>query len=308
MRAAADRSPLSRGSSSPASRGRRRPRPSLDAIPRSREGGDPTVREFLPWHVVEKKLAARAIGAEIDEEPSPPSGVRMSDHGPAAEDADDEDEVAPLTYRVYTLADLEARQGETNLRLSRVAFEAAAVKAPSPWRRVGAALLELVLATKQWAATKGARPDPRAALRDPFEAFGDELEAALRAVAWRKVLTVGSLGLGVSMTLLFVVLTAADLTDDLKPARGRAALAANESGSLLAQFPTTPALEPASPVSAPAAEAELAPVDESPAMIELPDEPQPTPSWNRPPRARKVPAPRPKSKLTFRNADEIFKP
>src|SRR5688572_31210687 len=63
-----------------------------------RNGVDPTVREFLPWHEVEKRMAVRANGGKLPEgydghandqdevsgeheTKAPDSGVRVSDSG-----------------------------------------------------------------------------------------------------------------------------------------------------------------------------------------------------------------------------------
>src|SRR5439155_13715501 len=96
------------------------------------DGADPTVREFLPWHVVQKKLAARASGVDVTredddlEEEGPDSGVQESvSVRVAANDGD-----PPLTYKVYTVADLDAAPPS-----SRMSMVAAAEREPSPWMK-----------------------------------------------------------------------------------------------------------------------------------------------------------------------------
>lgn len=66
------------------------------------------------------------------------------------------------------------------------------------------------------------------ACRGPFAVLGAELSVALRPVPWRKLATGVGIGLGSLAALLFVVLAAAEMTDDLRPSRGgrRAALSA----------------------------------------------------------------------------------
>jgi hypothetical protein len=285
--------------------------------PRSQEGGpDPTVREFLPWHVVKQKLADRGAdltgledhdsdAGELQEEaPAPMSGVCVSEKSAESDDA------AVLSYRVYTLADLEARGVESSPRLSRIAFEAAAPKAPpswAAWRKVASLLLTLGSSAFAWGTTKGQRPPFLATLTPPFDAFADALQDALERVEWRKVVTGVSVGVGTAAVLLFVVLTAAELTDDLKPARTGASRAAAtfDSPRQVAAPQTEPAPARASEV-APALVADAPAVAEP--LFELPDETPPAPALaaRRTPHAKK--SVRAKGKLTFRNADEIFRP
>src|SRR5512139_515100 len=69
-----------------------------------------TVREFLPWHEVERKLKRpREIEVEVhdDATPAPSSGVRVSDSGISIKSSNTNDSEGALSYRVYTVAELD---------------------------------------------------------------------------------------------------------------------------------------------------------------------------------------------------------
>lgn len=260
----------------------RRPKPpSFESFQRSTasasagEAHSPTVREFLPWHEVEAKLAARApappdVASERDvvaldegDEPPPDSGVRASEN-------------APLTYRVYTLADLEARATpEIAWRVSRASMASLPPK-PSKWSGVAASARELVRAAVAWARMPAPRARPADVLRFPATAFFDELQGALRAVNWKKVGVYAAVGATTLVVLLFAVLTAAELTDDLKPTR-----ATSSSTKASTVIPTFSVAAQAPPALAGAAD-ESAP-EAAPAQIEILDPPEPAP---RAPQAR----------------------
>ena len=182
---------------------------------------DPTVREFLPWHVVRQKLAER--GAVLPpEDDAPPSGVRISE-----KEAMNDVELpsAPneegLSFKVYTLEDLERRHGDSVPPVIRPSMAALAdqPKAPSPWLPVGKALLAMAYAVKTWVLLGKGRPAFRDAFRAPAVVLGLELRNATKDVAWRRLGFALAAGVGTVVVLLFAVLTVAELTDDLKPAR-----------------------------------------------------------------------------------------
>lgn len=308
--------------------------------------GHPTVRELVAWHVgnpagsaappaVPPPPAALSEALEVMEASSTamPSGIRLTDAANEQNDGPISD--GALSFQVYTLADLDARRPDADpaLRMSRVMFEQTP-RPPTAWLTVRDRGQELATATvgwlRLWAKTKS-RPTTEP-LRVPFELARAALATALRTVDWKKVSVYGGACLGTVLVLLAIVLTVADLTDDLKPARtardpdaksylatdvvaGRAAAPVHGvAGTPKAAVPPTAlAAAPAEPV----APAPAAPVAASPA-IELDEEaPAATPA---PATARAYPAARPRrpsvqpagakarGKLSFRDANEVFRP
>lgn len=195
------------------------------------DGLVPTIREFLPWHVIEKKMAARESGRELrdedEDEPveaAPDSGVYTSGQHRAANEhgggSESELEAGALTYKVYTLADLEARgfNPDMSINATRASLALMAAK-QTPWLDTGRAAVVLLRVAKTWALAPSPRPAAGDVFRAPFVAFTFELRGALKQVDWRKVGVGAGLALGTFLFLLFAVVTAADLTDDLKPSR-----------------------------------------------------------------------------------------
>lgn len=199
------------------------------------EGLLPTIREFLPWHVIEKKMAARAQG-RIHDDVAPDSGVYASGEHAAAVIAANQnadalppgEPVAPtdsagLSYQVYTVKDLEARGLKADLsvnstRMSMVAMTARAAK-PNPWGDVARAGVVVLRLAKTWVTAPSPKPPIAAAFRAPMVALTYELRQATKTIDWKKVATYAGISVGVFLFLLFAVVTAADLTDDLKPSR-----------------------------------------------------------------------------------------
>ena len=240
-----------------------RPRPSFsgafadgaaagDGSPKkSGDGMDPTVREFLPWHVVQRKLAARASGLDPNElddddyeyEDGPDSGVQESVHLLAANanaNANDASDVA-LSYKVYTIAELDARSG-------RVAPESSAalpsmrssmhpvVAGPSPWLKSGEALLAAALVLVRWVTMGKGRPPLADAMRAPGVVLSIELKTLARETNWRKLAFVAGVSLTTITVLLFAVITVAELTDDY---HAPGAAAAAHAAELRAVSPAT---------------------------------------------------------------------
>lgn len=121
-------------------------------------------------------------------------------------------EDAALSYRVYSLADLEAR--EATLRQSMIA-PAPPPTWRDPWRAAGA----LVHAFRTWRRSPWPREPMKAALRAPALVFATELESLARATDWKKVGVRAGFAAGGALALLGVVLAAAAASDDLQPAR-----------------------------------------------------------------------------------------
>lgn len=189
--------------------------------------GAPTLRNVIPWQDMERKLAERlaakagvphelsselvkeGVDVPSNVEPPPDSGVRPSEeNGPAR----------PLTYSVYTVADLEARSQAYPQRMSMPAVPSPAVQ-PARWLETGKAAAALLRVC--WAHVRAPKPRPRLSdvAQVPYQLFLTELRISLRSVPWKKLATGSGIALGTLLVLLFIVLTAAELTDDLKPAR-----------------------------------------------------------------------------------------
>jgi len=303
--------------------------------------GAPTLRNIIPWRDMEKKLAerlaAKAAAGELskdglpmeskppsskpppwrnDIEPAPDSGVRTSAEGTGPK--------RDLTYSVYTLDDLEAR---AQARPPRMTMSVPPPVAPplSRWADVGKS--GLVLARAWWTCVRTPKPRPRVmdVCRVPFATFLTDLKLALGALPWKKL----ALGLGVAvgavMLLLGLVLTTAELTDDLKPRRSRSSLRTTDpaldapvvegvdtSGSTsvapsAARPAVTQPVVPAPVVPAPVV-APVAPGTSEPVSIEIDDEPPPpakAATKAAAPRASASPAKKPAAK---KKAVELFVP
>lgn len=187
----------------------------------------------VSWREMEKKVAARLASRaasrekldkmdktqEVDassgsmppsktDERSPDSGVRAN--------------VVPresaLTYSAYTVAELEARGDRQALRTS-MALPSPLSIPPSRWSSVGTSGLTVTRVFWSWARSPKPRPRVLDVVRAPLEAFVTELEAATKTLPWRKIGAVLAIAIGTFLALFAVVLTVAELTDDLKPAR-----------------------------------------------------------------------------------------
>lgn len=210
--------------------------------------GAPTVRNILPWRDMEKKvamrLAAKAAAGELDgfdknnKEPgsgdiekAPDSGVRSSVNEPVLPD-----DGAPLSFQVYTVADLDKHVSARPPRMS-MAFAQAYEPPPEP-----------ASARELWTATKGIfaalfsfvhahvhRVKPRPRLRSLLEpavaTWRAQLKKTLAVLPWKKIAITMGIAFGTLLVLLFIVLTAAELTDDLKPAKTTSTSAVTSSDS-----------------------------------------------------------------------------
>ena len=270
--------------------------------------GAPTVRNIIPWHDMETKLAERLaekaargeLSGELekdtdvpskrppwknDVEPAPDSGVRASEAGQARE----------LTYSVYTVADLDSRAPSVPPRMS-MAFAPSPEPPPSRWVDTGKAALALLRIL--WTHARAPKPRPR--LSDvaavPSQLLVTELGLSLRAMPWKRIATGAGVALGTFLVLLAMVLTVAELTDDLKPARSTTTTAsAMESAAIVSTMatpaPTTPAPIDTRPLAP-------APSVASAETIEIDDA--------APPPAK--PKPKAKKPAKKKKAVELFKP
>lgn len=165
----------------------------------------------------------------------PSSGVRMSESGLAAAEhghvAVPQDSL--LSFKVYTVADLERRSdAPISMRSSRASFDLTSSRSSLHWQRALTALRAFATASLEWLKIKGERPSIKVALRQPFDNLGDELQVAVESIDWKKLGVTTGIVVGATLTILFAVLTAAELTDDLKPPGSAAHLASTESGSI----------------------------------------------------------------------------
>lgn len=318
-----------------------------------------TVREVLPpWHVLEDELKKRSNAVETaslvpadqtaqealavqeaanaqwmptrDSQP-PSSGVKLSEPELVEVDGDAEPEALAvadslLTFKVYTLAELERRDGPASMRMSQASFDTTASRGGGArWQRAFTALRAFGIAALAWWKTPGPRPNPKIALRQPFDDLGDGLQVAIESVDWKKHGVTTGIVVGATLTLLFAVLTAAELTDDLKPGAS-AHLASSESsvqqpksapgarGVAPATNMAAMGVQPVSPLANavfPAQAAAVTPEQPATSLGEIDDpEPEAAPTQpKRAPSAAPVAARKPKpktNKLTFRNADAIF--
>lgn len=220
-----------------------------------------------------------------------------------------------LSFKVYTLADLERRSdAPVSMRMSRASFDLTGSGSRSAraliWPRVYAAFRAFIVASLEWFRAKGERPSPKVALRKPFDALGDELQIAVESVDWRTLGVRMGIVVGATLTLLFAVLTAAELTDDLKPAGATSRLASSESTSLppaknALGAPTLPAstVAPATNMAAGGMQMQPAPQPMQVVTAGEIDDPEPAVPVKK---AAKKAAPKKSNKLSFRNADAVF--
>ena len=245
----------------------------------------PTIREFLTWHVIEKKMAARAKGEiardedEAEDERVPDSGVYTSGEHPLPANDELGEPVGELTYRVYTVADLEARGLKADLSIPSTSMSIAMMAAKTtPWTDVAKAVVNVFRHGKTWLSSPSPRPALTDVLRHPISALVFETRLALKQVAWKKVAFYGGISMATFLFLLFCVVTAADMTDDLKPSRVATQTSGDSytSAIVAAQHPTV-ASPP--PVAAPAATGDGLEVSS--------DEPAPAPVAKKPAKAKK---------------------
>lgn len=205
-----------------------------------------------------ERVAPRVEGVPRASEPPVASGEleRAPASGvlPSTEDAAS----PPLTYAVYTVADLEAR-GQ-----ARAAIASAQTGVPSRvrWAEVARSVERLVRAFSGWRKAPSPRPRCLDVCRVPLEVLAADTKAALRVLPWRTIAAGAAIACGSAFLLLFVVLTVAELTDDLKPARPAskaavAALAVEAPAALTVATaeegePLTIELEDTAPVAKPA--------------------------------------------------------
>lgn len=222
------------------------------------DGLVPTIREFLPWHVIDKKLKARQSGQQLrDEEEieqAPDSGVYTSGEHPAAYEGDGSVDDGNLSFKVYSLAELEARgiASDLSINATRMSIALMAQK-QTPWADVGRAAVVVLRMAKTWAIAPSPRPPARDVFRAPLVALGFELRTALRQVDWKKVGVYAGISLGTFLFLLFAVVTAADLTDDLKPSRAMTTQSGDSYTSAIVAARNAPKVPaPAVVVAAPA--------------------------------------------------------
>lgn len=254
----------------------------------------------------------------------PSSGVRMSDPGPASDSSARvvgpaaEGRGVPdslLTFKVYTLAELERRSdAPVSMRASRVSFDLTSSRSSHRWQRVATALRDFAAASVAWIKLEGDRPSLKVALRKPFDNLGDELQAAVESIDWKKLGVTTGIVVGATLTLLFAVLTVAELTDDLKPPGAATHLASTEASGIASKTAldargVAPATNMAAlgvqPVAAsaalPPAPVVIAPSGEPATSIGDIDDPEPAAAPAKKP-AKKAAAKPKTSKLTLRSA------
>jgi hypothetical protein len=240
---------------------------------------------------------------------APSSGVRMSDSGPAAAEVGvGGSAIDSLSFKVYTVADFERRSdAPVAMRASRANFDLTSSRSSLHWQRAYVALRAFAAASLEWLKIKGERPSVKVALRKPFDNLGDELQVAVESIDWRKLGVTTGIVVGATLTLLFAVLTAAELTDDLKPPGSAAHLASAETSGIPAKTALgAGAVAPATNMAAmgvqpvPAPVAEVAPAPEPSTVIgdnDTAEAPVAAPVKKAAPKK-----PKPKTKLALRNA------
>lgn len=280
----------------------RPPRASLHAhapaAPRvvPRPATDGTVRDVIPWAVVEARRAqaprppqpcivpasteappppaelwATLDACERVNEESPPSGIRVPEpHASQTSNAPDEDatdelelapvdEAPPTSFRAYTVDELDVR-----LRQSRIL--SFAPPPPKPWTPVGRALVALSDVALDRLTRKVSSPW-RAVLEAPARTLFEALREALSAPSTRKAMRVGAVAIAGLFVAMLLVLKVADATDDVSSVR-------NVRSTLTAAPTATPDAPPAAEAPEAIEPATVAPAAPEPPRndMELEDE------------------------------------
>lgn len=198
-------------------------------------------RNVVPWKEMERRVAERIAAKAARSVPTwkqaePASGSGSTDLMEQGLDYDDDDsgpkkripaamesgirasrpdEAAAIdagramSFTVYKLEDLDARA-----RVS--APPPPPAELPSPWPAVWTSAKALVAGFLAW-KKQLVRPKLGDALAVPFATFRADLWIALRAQPWKKIALYGGATVGGFLFLLFLVVTIADITDDVKP-------------------------------------------------------------------------------------------
>jgi hypothetical protein len=251
---------------------------------------DGTVREVIPWAVVEARRAraprppqpcivpasteappppaelwATLDACERVNDESPPSGIRVPEpqatvphDAPPGDQAFEQaalDEPSPTSFRAYTVEELDVR-----LRQSRIL--SFTPPPPKPWTPVGRALLSLFDVTLDRLTNKTTSPW-RALLDAPARALIEALREALSAPSTRKAMRVGAVAVAGLFVAMLLVLKVADATDDVSSARSaRSTLSATPAA-------VTPDVTPAVEAADAPQPGEIAPAPPEPARNDM---------------------------------------
>lgn len=203
-----------------------------------------------------------------------------------------------LSYRAYTVSELDSLAPAAS-SLETTSLDVAP-SATAPWKTVGSSALVVLRAAWSWwraGRTLGLRAPIMTVLSEPLAVLREDLALATARVDWRKVGVGTAAAMGTFGVLLFAVLTAAELTDDLKPARSsvsRASGGAYTTAIVEAAGAPAAAVEEAEPVEATAsavpaaaAAAHVAPARSGIEGAYFAADPPPKAARARPPKAKK---------------------
>lgn len=232
--------------------------------------------EAPPW-----KTASSSQSLSQAIERAPDSGVRASEPKIGLN--------RELSFTVYSVEDLDARQ--------RTSAPPPSIPPPPPSRWPDVWRSTKVLLSAWWAWRK--TPKPRSRMADvcgiPFATFRADLFVALRQMPWKTIAIRSAIGFGSFFFLLFVVLTAAELTDDLKPRSSDSST--RTADSTAHAMPTSVTTVTAEKIAAPKP-VEAAPAP-APADIEIDDAPVAAAAKKPAVVVKKKPAPGKKKKDLF---------
>lgn len=304
---------------------RETPRPSFESFQRKKPQFDDefgSVEDFKNGAAANDAMGSgRVLGCDETDESDPDaakndvrdSGIRENDkdkapdEGPLSERVDD----PALSFRAYTIADLEKEGKPISIRPTRYSIVAEAQKpATGTMAHLGEIAFaggNLLHACFAWLRGPGPRPKLADALRAPWVAFAAEIRRGIKALNWKKLSIGVAIGATTLLVLLLVVLTAAELTDDLKPARASGVQTTtasvktiglqNEpdpSATVVAPAPIAPA---AAPTAEPASD-ETIEIDDAPATTTQTGQTGKKAAAPRPAAKPRLPAPRaPKGKV-----------
>lgn len=194
------------------------------------------------------RLTGPSNDAVPDSAPVPVGTAERREQEALGHEAQDDELHPPLSFQVYSLQELDRRRpdADPSLRMSRVMF-GSTPKPPSVWKTVGERASTFAEAFSAWARAWARTPKQRPStepMRIPFELAREALFLALRTVNWRRVSFYGGASLATLVVLLGVVLTVADLTDDMKPRsardpEGRSTLSTSDVATVRATGSTT---------------------------------------------------------------------
>lgn len=194
---------------------------------------------------VEAPLGTPGAGEQSDPTEPTESGIRESTATEAVTSPP-----PALSYRVYSLAELEAREASLRSARRSIVVEASPL---TTWRDPVRAAVGFVRAFRAWRTMDWTRGPLTAALRPHALEVVTETRKLARAADWKKLGTRAAIAAGGAFVLFVAALAAAEATDDLRPTRRPVRAEAALPAPTTPTAPTAPRVVPAAAAATPAA-------------------------------------------------------